>query len=411
MSYFTERRDAAREDKRLQLEHQRELTRLQAEENRVSAAEARRDAAQARGRRTEALARAARWCGAHVVDLLIYPLMLVSAAITIPGVAEYGRAHLGGEVGGLLPILSEWGMIAFSVALHVSRIKYPDRPVWALQLGLWVFAGYGFTISVLRGVGAPGGGLDIGVVMGLVSVAGVIAHQMVSAAPRRSGAERAARRTARAEQKAGRAAERTRRAATERVETARRAAIKSAVAEVDQDGTARLVFAPGRYALRGGKLHPAAVAGLPVPDPTPLGDSVADEATAYLAGLHYRRLDSTTATGPAPDADGAGVGTLDPPPPADAPRADDAGDPPANPKRPSPARRVGGRKTVRSTIPEPKRRGLDELREEFKALLQNPPQGFRPAVIGDIRKTLRCGQKYAVALCNEYRAAPHEFID
>ncbi|MFF4595285.1 conjugal transfer protein TraI [Amycolatopsis sp. NPDC001319] len=83
-------------------------------------------------------------------------------------------------------------------------------------------------------------------------------------------------------------------------------------------------------------------------------------------------------------------------------------DPPAAPapRRIAPARRPGGRKTVRSTIPEPKRRGLDELREEFKALLKNPPPGFRPDVIGDIREALHCGQKYAVALRNEYKNRP-----
>ncbi|MEV4599454.1 conjugal transfer protein TraI [Amycolatopsis sp. NPDC049253] len=71
-----------------------------------------------------------------------------------------------------------------------------------------------------------------------------------------------------------------------------------------------------------------------------------------------------------------------------------------------PVRRTTRRTTARSTIPEPKRRGLDELRQEFKALLADPPAGFRPDVVEDIRKALQCGKKYAMTLRDEYKNRP-----
>ncbi|RSN32231.1 hypothetical protein DL990_20155 [Amycolatopsis sp. WAC 01416] len=422
MSYFSDRAEQAREDKRVKAELARKekeqgfdqrlaLTRLQLEETRKDKADTRADRKEKRQARVTAVKGLWSWCAAHVVDLLIYPLMLVSAALTIPGVAHWGGEHLGSEVGLLLPLLSEWGMVAFSVAVHVQRVRHPDRPVWALQLGVLVFSGYGLVISVIRGITMPGGNLGIGVVMGLVSVAGVIAHQIVTAAPRRSTAEKALRRTAKETARQEKAAARTVRAERDRVEAARRAAIRSAVAEIGPDGAARLVFQPGLFQLgRRGRLAPATVSNLPV---STAGDgelSVADEAAAYLAGAHFRRLESG-ASEATPDGergrDAAGVATLDPKP-EPRPRADDhTGDDPAGddgPKRPSAARRTGGRRSARATIPEPKKRTPEQLKTEFAKALDDRPAGFDPLNAESIRRTLKCGKKQATDLKADYVA-------
>lgn len=427
MSYFTDRAEQARadraakaeqarEDKRLQFDQQLKLAQLQDDNARRAKDEAKAE----REKRWKAIKAAFgavwAWAGAHVVDLLIYPLMVFSAAIAVPSAAHWGAAHLG-ETGALLPILSEWGMVAFSIAVHVSRVRTPDRPVWALQTGTWVFAAIGFVIAVLRGATTPeGGGWDLGFVMGLVSIAGVAAHQLVSAAPRRSAAERAARQLARqelAEQKAELA---TRKVAAVRVDKARRAAIAHAVAEIDTDGTARLVFAPGRYRLRRGKLRPAAVAGLPV-DPAPdgeVGGTLADEAAAYLAGLHFRRLTDTAGQQTTPPGEGegpGGVATLDPTQPGGSAAIADEGDARGNqsgesgPGRSVPARRKpAGRRSARAVIPEPKRRTFEELMAEFDAAVKAPPAGFDPANAESIRRTLKCGKGPARDLKNRYLA-------
>ncbi|MET8847993.1 hypothetical protein [Amycolatopsis sp. NPDC004625] len=423
MSYFTDRAEQARADRaaraeqgradrQLEFEQQLTLTQLQQADARLAEADAKADR-QLRRERWNTRATAARaWAGAHVVDLLIYPLMLVSAAIAVPLAAQWGAATLG-HTGALLPVLSEWGMVAFSIAVHVSRVRTPDRPVWALQTGTWVFAAVGFAIAVIRGVtDRHGGGWSLGVVMGLVSVAGVAAHQLVSAAPRRSPAERAARKLARQELAEQRAELATRKVAAARVDAARRAAIAHSVAEVDPNGTARLVFAPGRYTLHRGKLHPTAMPGLPVdPAGDDLADTVADEAAAYLAGLDFRRPADTPGQETTPPGEGegpGGVATLDGNrPPAIRPTADQDT---ARPEQPRPGREVPvrrkpvPRRTVRGRAAEPRRRSFEELAAEFAAAVADPPAGFDPTNGESIRKTLKCGKGPATELKKRYLA-------
>ncbi|WP_239154455.1 hypothetical protein [Amycolatopsis sp. FDAARGOS 1241] len=429
MSYYTDRAEQARADKELKAKLEREAARerfdqqlklaeMRREHARQDKADAQAEAGDKRDRRKVARGKALAWAKDHVVDLLIYPLMLGSAAIAIPLAARWGALHLG-ESGGLLPILSEWGMVAFSIAVHVSRVRHPQRPVWALQLGTWVFAAVGFAIAVIRGITDPaGGGWDLGVVMGLVSIAGVAAHQLVSAAPRRSPAERAAHRLARQEAAERKAELATRKVAAARVDAARRAAIADAVAEIDPDGTARLVYRPGHYTLhRRGKLRPASVPGLPVAplDDEGAGTGVADEAAAYLAGLRFRRLseigpDATTPPGKGEEP--GGVATLDPNPAGGPDRiADHDNTRPEDPApgtstgRATPTRRTSPtRRAARSVIPEPTRRSFDELTAEFDAAVANPPDGFDPANAESIRKTLRCGKKPATQLKKRYLA-------
>jgi hypothetical protein len=123
-----------------------------------------------------------------------------------------------------------------------------------------VFAGIGFVLNLLHGLAT--GGPGPAVVMALVSVAGVIAHQLVTATIHRQP------------RPAGRRLER---AAARRLARARRAAIRHAVVDLTGSGGASLLYVPGRYQTRRRHLIPATVTGLPV---APLDDW--DRALAAL---------------------------------------------------------------------------------------------------------------------------------
>jgi hypothetical protein len=188
----------------------------------------------ARARRDARVAAVRGWVGVHVVDLLIYPLALVSAVMAVPAMAAYGYSLYQSATGLALFFITELGMWAFSLAVYVTRQRHPERPVWALQVGVWAFTVAGFGVNFGHGVESTGSAFD-GAVMGLASVAGVVAHQLVTASPRRSRTERdAARMAARAARK---------------VTRVQRAAVRTAVAQIDADGTARLLFTTGTYTL------------------------------------------------------------------------------------------------------------------------------------------------------------------
>jgi hypothetical protein len=235
--------------------------------------------------------------GEHVVDLLIYPLAVVSAVMAVPAMASYGATVYGSATGRVLPVLSELGMWAFAIATSVSRRRFPDRPVWALQAGTAVFAMIGAGLNIAHGLTASGR-MSTAAVMGVVSVAGVTAHQLVTASPRRGRDEWLAR------------------LAERRVARVRRIATRRAVVDVRADGGVSLVYAPGRYVTRRGRLVPAIVPGLPV---EPLTDW--DAALADLLDADASTGDPTTETdlresssGAGGDSNGSGaVATLDKP--------------------------------------------------------------------------------------------------
>ncbi|MEU8631399.1 hypothetical protein AB0C38_04460 [Amycolatopsis sp. NPDC048633] len=299
--------------------------------------------------RKAARAAVTAWLSTNRVRLPIYLLALVSAGMAVPAMAGYGVGVYGNATGAPLPALSELGMWAFAFAVEVTRHRHPDRPVWALQLGVWVFAGVGFALNVLHGWHR---GWDAAVVMGIVSVAGVIAHQLAVASPPRSSAERAA---ARIERKTLR-----------KVAKVRAAAVRTAVAEIDAEGTARLVFTPGRYTLDGRRL--AAVVD---PD-RHAADVLDDEIAAFFADQ-----DSAPRADDGPIAD-APILTLDRP-----------ADQPKSTRKPRPPR-------------APKTRSIEDLRAAFTAAIDNPDVAINPASAESIRKTLHCAPKYARQLRDEH---------
>jgi hypothetical protein len=85
------------------------------------------------------------------------------------------------------------------------------------------------------------------------------------------------------------------------------ASVRAAVAEIDSDGNATLVFAPGRYTIgKRGRLTAAIVQGLPVDPIADLGDTLGDEVTAWLA-----EQDRPSTDDPSTRANRGSVATLD----------------------------------------------------------------------------------------------------
>lgn len=231
---------------------------------------------QAAARRAERLA----WLREHVTDLLFVPVIAVPAALAWTGMSAYG-AQLYGPAGIALPAFSEGAMWAFAgattVRLNRTARDGTERPVWHLRVGTAVFALEGAILNFLHGLSPALGqmaGPVTGTVMALVSVAGVVAHQLITAGPRRSRAERAAAR-------AGRAAGRRERAVSRR-------ALRHAPAVLDAAGNARLIIKPGVVTLtrRHGRvrLEPAASSPVWLPWPMVLPGTT-EPATAMLADL------------------------------------------------------------------------------------------------------------------------------
>jgi hypothetical protein len=210
--------------------------------------------------------------------------------------AAYGHA-IYGPPGWVMPALSEGAMWAFAAANTLTRRREPGRPAWHLQAGVWVFAAMAAALNFAHGLASAGHQLTTAVVMALVSVAGVVAHQLVTAGPRRSRADRDAARLTRA--------------AARRAVAVRAAAVRHAVAELDEHGAARLVYRPGLVTVtRQGRLAPAIVPGLPVTPADPAGIDWDTE----LADLTAAPDADTSVTGPAqPPGGGGGVAVADPP--------------------------------------------------------------------------------------------------
>jgi len=265
-------REEARLDRlaRAQIERDREEARARARiaeqesaaRMRRTAAEGRRAArASARADRAARRAALAALAAGHVTDLLFVPVIVVPSVLAWTAMAVYG-ASLYGPAGRALPAFSEGAMWAFAAAVTITCHRHPGRPVWHLRLGTVVFAGFGGALNFAHGLTASGP--VAGVVMALVSVAGVTAHQLVTAGPRRPRADRETARVARA--------------------IDRRAAVRRALVDLDDNGSARLVFETGPAALErrlfGIRLTPTPPAAQAVPGAVP--SDVAGAAKASM---------------------------------------------------------------------------------------------------------------------------------
>ncbi|WP_431901293.1 hypothetical protein [Amycolatopsis thermoflava] len=369
MSWAEERRANKLVDAQIQREQAAAAAQVRIAERAALAQQRREDqAAAAEQARIEREQRAARrkaawralgaWCGANVVELLIYPIALLSFVLAAPAMAAYGHDVYRSALGVLLPGITELGMWAFAVAVLVARRRHPGRPVGWLQVGVWTFAGFAFASNLLHGLTSA---WESGVVMGLVSVSGVVAHQLTLAAPPRSRAER---QTARIE-----------RAAARKIGRVRKAAVRQAVAEIDADGSARLVYAPGRYVLaRRGRLETAVVPGLPVAESADWDRELADLLATTAAGARPGVDRDPT---PRDSIEGGAVATLD--------QAGDLHE--SRPNRPVIDRKPG--------------RSLDQLRAELDAAIEAGQ--VDPTSAESIRKTLKIGAARARQLRDDYK--------
>jgi hypothetical protein len=235
-------REEARQDRltRAQIDREREAarTRDRIAERRAAAAARREDRAartaerqQARAARAARRAEAGAWVRGHVTDLLFVPVIVVPGVLAWTAMAAFGR-QVYGPPGLALPAFSEGAMWAFAAAVTITRRRHADKPVWHLRLGTWVFAAAAAAMNFAHGMTAGPGlhGPAVGAVMAMVSVAGVTAHQLVTAGPRRSRAERDEARIDRS--------------IARREMAARRAALRQAVAQLDDSGHIRLRYAP-----------------------------------------------------------------------------------------------------------------------------------------------------------------------
>ncbi|OXM70743.1 MULTISPECIES: hypothetical protein [Amycolatopsis] len=327
--------------------------------------EAKAEAVAARRARRAAVWRGLRsWLGEHVVELLIYPIALLSFALAAPSMAAYGVAVYGSALGVLLPGITELGMWAFAMAVVIVRRRDPARSVWGLVAGVLVFAAVAFGINFSHGLRTA---WDIGVTMGVASIAGVVAHQLTLAAPPRSRQER---------QEA-----RIERAAARKIARIRKAAVQQAVAEIDQTGSARLIYAPGRYVLAGrGRLESAIVPGLPVAESADWDRELADLLAQQNAATTFGSVPGIEPdTTPRDSIEGGSIATLD--------RPDDQ----QKSSRRGP--KIGGRPA----------RSIEQLRAELDKALRADPGSIDPTKAEQIRKALRCSPKTARRLRDEYR--------
>lgn len=347
-----------------------------------------------RARRAKQLKNLREWAGTHMVDLMIYPLALVSAVMAIPAMAHYGQRVYNSSTGAVLPAITELGMWAFAFAVEYHRHKHPERPVWALQVGVLVFTAVGGSLNYLDGAMAEGGSVGNGIVMAVVSIAGVVAHQLLKASPRRSRAERDARRIARH--------------TADKIAAVRKAAINASVSRVDDDGQVVLMFNAGDYTLNArGQLDPIA------PD-QPVTDIPLSEVDRDLLAIadKWRRGDSTGGSIPAP------IGPpIDRPVPASiltpiAAPPDPVGDQPGStpidphnrPPQSTPPRgkdRGRDRGTRRSIRKPAQARSIEALRADLDRAIADKTIDVDPTSAESIRRTLQCSPARARALRDE----------
>lgn len=374
MSWYAESREQKREDKRLAAElalkerEQERAFQLQSQEQEADQARQDREATERRKAERQERRRARRrelleTVTANKVALSIYGIALVSFVMSAPAMADYGRRIYAGSAwpltGWLLPIVTELAMWACAFAVHHRRRTAPGTSVFWLQVGVALATALAAALNAMKGITV---GWDASVVMGVVSIAGVLLHQMTVAGEPRTRRER----------DAGRIERRIDR----KVRKARQAAIADAAVEIDAEGKATLVFEPGVYRVGrecGRRLRPEAS---PLDRPGPR-DALDDELAALIDAETARTAEGETGAG-------GGVATLEKPAPETGAKGKKPG------KTPS---RRGGRQT----------RTLDDLRAELDALITRKPEAASWSK-SRIARELGCDKRRASVLWDERHA-------
>lgn len=351
-------RRAEAEQRRQEAEHQRQL--------REQRRQARRELWSARMQQLRG------WLAEHTGDVLIYQLAVVAAVMAMPAMAAWGLAQYGMATGLLLPVITELGMWSFSIAARIHTRRVPDGSVWALHVGVAVFSAVAAGTNFLHGL--QSGGIIRGLVMAIVSISGVAAHQLATARRPRPRIERQQAR---------------------RVRRFARAALARSVAHIDHTGAVELLAPAGTYRLNWrGRLTATAVPGLPVAPVDDLEAELAQLATGTGEGAGRESAASVDS--------GGGVGTVDPPASSPATTGDESSrdlqesrfrrgdDMAGDSSAAAPSR--GGRPT----------RSFEQLRVELDRLLAVDPTAVEVTSAESIRRALGCGAKSARRLRDEH---------
>ena len=402
-----ERREARALEARLAREDADAAARRRLEAETARGEKARADRDHADQRRTErATARAQRrakaltWASTHVVELLIYPIALLSFALAAPAMAAYG-ASLYGPPGVLLAGITELGMWAFALAVLASRHQHPNRSVVGLQAGVVVFALLAAGMNLAHGLHQ---GPTAAVVMAVVSIAGVLAHQLTLAGTPRTRAERRDARLVAL--------------AAAKTDHARRLAIHDATTVINPDGTATLLYRPGTYRIDRHTLTPTA----PTDNQDSDGDNGRDadwdaDWDAALDALTHGHFydpwtdpDLTFRVDPwvdsHPDHDlGGGIDLLDPPPPESG--GESGGESRPDQQQSTPTRSTSRDESRGGVDPDHDHetgstaRSLDDLRGLLGVAVADG--AVDPSSAESIRRVLRCSAARARHLRDEHR--------
>ncbi len=344
-----------------------EIRRADRQAEREEARRDRRDeqerADQLRVQRRERWQARRKWVADHPVDCLMAVIIVVPALLAWSAMAAYGK-QIYGPLGVLLPLFTEAAMWAFAGKLHYARKA--GAPTGWLQVGTWAFTTVAAALNFIHGQSLAG--WQVGVVMAVVSTGGVIAHQIITAAPMRSRRSRSERLAAR-----------TRRLADKRIARMERVAVRQAIGELASDGSVRLLHRSGVVTLRRGwtgrsRLDHTQIPGLG--DDGPQVDTVADTlGTEIEEWLRETPLPDTL---PVPRSESVDTSSEQ--------RQERAGEP--HPETPP------------ATPIEPARRSMEQLRAELGEAVQEGR--VDPTSAESIRKTLRVGRDRAKQLRDEW---------
>src|SRR5690606_19027139 len=351
-----DRPDAA-EQARLDREHDLRLRREDRERRR-------RERQQRIDRWMAAIKSANRWITRHPVDLLMSVIVVVPGLLAWTAMAAFG-VDIYGHIGVTFPLFSEAASWTFAFA--VQRARRRGGPVRMLMTGLVI-------TTAIQGArtfahGAMQGPL-VGLVMALVSVSGVVIHQIRVWSDRQ-----APTREERRQQQLARLAARRR----HRMEMT---AVREAAGQLHPDGSVRLLVRPGTVQLGRSRLRPwqrrlvyiAPIPGAGADGADAAVSSIASETEAWLASIDPSEL------------------------PSIAPRSTQS----------DPAADLHGSTPDRGSIRMPDRRSDAQLEVEFWAAIgqQLPLDEGRPidpSSAESVRRGLRCSPRRARALRDAWK--------
>lgn len=124
------------------------------------------------------------WVSEHSIDLMFIPVVVVPGWLGWDAMSSFGRALYAGP-GGTLPLLSETAMWIFDFAVIRARRKDATAVVWPLYAGMVVAALICAALNFFHGLTGPipgrvPPGVAAGLVYALISISGIVFHQIAA---------------------------------------------------------------------------------------------------------------------------------------------------------------------------------------------------------------------------------------